>query len=63
MSKIETDRNPLSQNSNIMSSDNIEDNNNNSFSKHSEIKDDATYSKIDFNTHTLFFTTFHCPVF
>ena len=49
MSKIETDRNPLSQNSNIMSSDNIEDNNNNSFSKHSEIKDDATYSKIDFN--------------
>ena len=55
MSKIETDRNPLSQNSNIMSSDNIEDNNNNSFTKQSEIKDDATYSNIDFNTHTLFF--------
>jgi hypothetical protein len=53
MSKLETDRNPLSQNSHILSSN--EENNINSFSKHSEVKDDATYSNIDFSTHTLFF--------
>jgi hypothetical protein len=52
MSKLETDRNPLSQNSINFSSNNNQDN---SFLKHSEIKDDATYSNIDFDTHTLFF--------